>query len=121
MAENSDIKPQTIDAAILELLKAPDIKNLKDEDPASFHHFTGRWIRNSWGLWDPESSLHREFNAIGLFHADDMSGIIFETAHRILNKKPIDLPGQVNHYKKYWAKMGCDMKGNHLKGSESGE
>lgn len=121
MAENSYIKPLTIDAAVLEILGARDIENLKREDPGVFHHSTGRWIRNEWGLWDPKSPLHREFNAIGLFHADDMSGIIFETAHRILNKKPIDLLGQVNHYKKYWAKMGCDMKGNELNGSESGE
>jgi len=107
-------KPETIHDAVFDILKAHDIENLKNEDPAAFHHFTGRWIRNNWSLWDTESSLHKEFNAIGIFHADDMSGIILETAHRILNKEPINLAGQVNYYKAYWTKIGCDMRGNNL-------
>lgn len=110
--------PQTIDAAILEILMAPDIENLKDEDPAAFHHSTGRWLRNRWALWDTESALHKEFNAIGIFHADDMSEIILETAHRITNGHSPELSLQVSHYKEYWSKIGCDMKGNILKNED---
>lgn len=110
--------PQTIDAAILEILMAPDIENLKDEDPAAFHHSTGRWLRNRWALWDTESALHKEFNAIGIFHADDMSGIILETAHRITNGHSPELSLQVSHYKEYWSKIRCDMKGNRLKNED---
>jgi len=107
-------KPETIPDAVLQILNAPDADNLKDEDPASFHHLTGRWMRNNWGLWDTESKLHKEFNAIGIFHPDDMSGIILETAHRILNGKWADVAGQVMGYQRYWAKMGCDMRGNKI-------
>uniref|UniRef100_A0A6M3IXA9 DUF6794 domain-containing protein n=1 Tax=viral metagenome TaxID=1070528 RepID=A0A6M3IXA9_9ZZZZ len=94
--------PETILDAIIEILKANDREIFKNGDPVEFHHSAGRSIRNNWGLWDPESHLHKEFNSIGIFHADDMSGIILETAHRILNGKPIDLIGQVNGYKEYW-------------------
>ena len=106
--------PQTIDAAILEILMVPDIENLKYEDPAAFHHSTGRWMRNRWSLWDRESVLHKEFNAIGIFHPDDMSGIILETAHRIINGIPSDIAWQVRYCKAYWSKIGCDMSGNNL-------
>lgn len=107
--------PQTIVDAVIEILNAHDIENLKDEDPASFHHSTGRWMRNRWSLWDTESNLHKEFNSIGIFHADDMSGILLESAHRIINDMPADLCGQVSYYKAYWSKIGCDMRGNKIK------
>jgi len=108
--------PKTIDEAVFEILKSSDIENLKEEDPVSFHHSTGRWLRNKWGLWDQNSPLHRAFNAIGIFHGDDMSGIILESSHRILNGLPVDLREQVKYYQKYWLKTGCDMRGNKLKG-----
>jgi len=96
--------PETIHEAVLEVLMSKDCANLKCGDPVLFHHSTGRWMRNEWGLWDTKSKLSKEFNAIGIFHADDMSGIILETAFRILNKRPIDLVEQVNGYKEYWKK-----------------
>ena len=106
--------PQTIDEAVSKVLTIINNKSLKEEDSSLFHHIAGRWIRNNWGLWNINDPLHKEFNAIGIFHADDMSGIILETAHRILNGFPINLVGQVNHYKAHWTKMGCDMKGNKI-------
>lgn len=105
-------EPRTIAEAVEKILSAEDVALLKTTEASSFHHTTGRWIRNDWGLWNTNGPLHKEFNAIGIFHADDMSGIVLEIAHRILNGYPIDLAGQVNHYKAYWAKMGCDTKGN---------
>lgn len=43
-------------------------------DPILFHDSVGRWMRNTWGLWDDDSELRKFFNSIGIFHADDMSG-----------------------------------------------
>ena len=103
--------PETIHEAVLEILTAEDCANLKCGDPVQFHHNTGRWMRNNWGLWDTESKLNQEFNSIGIFHADDMSGIILETAHRILNGKSVDLAGQVMGYKEYWGKSSTGLKG----------
>ena len=114
--------PQTIVAAVIEILKAKDIENLKVEDPAAFHHSTGRWMRNRWLLWDKESALYKDFNSIGIFHPDDMSGIILETAHRIINGLSPHLAIQVSHYKEYWAKAGLDMSGNPIsKETENGD
>lgn len=80
--------------------KLPEIEAL-----AIYHHTTGRSIRNEWGLWDNSSKLHKEFNKIGIFHPDDMLGIIMTTLHRILNSKPIKLKDQIESYKEYWRKV----------------
>jgi len=66
-----------------------------------FHHTIGRQLRNNWGLWQ-NSPLSQWFFSIGVYHADDMSGIIFTTFHRYINKRQIDLAGQVVYYENYW-------------------
>ena len=103
-----------IEEVVKNLLKIEDTKEFIDEGSVAFHHTTGRSIRNSYNLWENSSLLHKEFNAIGIYHPDDMSGIILETVHRILTGKKIDLKGQVEKYKKYWKMNGRDMKGNEL-------
>jgi len=107
-------KPKDLVECVKILLKEEGIEEFKNKDPIEYHHSTGRSIRNDWGLWDSESNLHKFFNLIGIYHADDMSGIILDTVHRIINGIPIDLDGQVEHYKDYWKDAGCDMKGNKL-------
>lgn len=114
-------RPSTIANAVLGILNLDGIEDLKNNSPVLFHHSVGRQIRNSWELWSPASELHKDFNRIGIFHPDNMSGILFETAHRILNGKSVDLSGQVQHYKKYWTKCNCDMKGVPLDGSPLGK
>jgi len=107
--------PNNLLEAIICLLKENDEESLnffRQGKPHDFHHSVGRNIRNDWGLWDEESELHNFFNSIGIYHADDMSGMIFETLHRILNGKQVDLRGQIKKYQIYWNNLGCDMKGN---------
>ncbi len=70
----------------------------------TYHHGLGRWIRNNWGLWDETSQLHQWFEAYGIFHADDMSGIIFTSYYRKVKDINIDLHMQVAKYIEYWAK-----------------
>ena len=107
-------KPETICQAVREILNSPDAAALKEEGaPTKFHHFTGRWIRNNWGLWDNKSKLHKAFNEIGIHHPDDMSGIIMETAHRILNGKRVNLAGQIAATQKYWADYRRPMEGTY--------
>lgn len=62
-------------------------------------------VRNSWGLWK-KNKLTSYFNHLGIFHADDMSSIIFTSLHRRLNNKPLRLRKQIKYYKNYWIKQG---------------
>lgn len=95
-------KPKDLVEAVKTLLSFDNIEDFKNSNPIEFHHGTGRWIRNNWGLWDKKSEIHKFFNSIGVYHADDMSGIILNTTHRILNKQPIKLEEQVGKYINYW-------------------
>lgn len=73
------------------------------EDIATIRlHFTlGLYMRNHWGLWGT-SKLKRYFEALGVFHPDDMSTIILKSYHRYLNDKPLALDSQVQYYQKFW-------------------
>lgn len=67
-----------------------------------FHADFGRWMRNNWGLWSG-STLSKYFNELGVFHPDDMSGIILTSYWRRSRGVEIDLEGQVAECKAYWA------------------
>lgn len=99
--------PKTLDEAI-ELLQKQcspeDIELLKKEGhPPGWHFSGGMSLRNDWGLWHG-SVLAKHFNSLGIYHADDMSGIIMESLIRKLRGQPLDVEGQVKHYRDYWAK-----------------
>lgn len=69
------------------------------------HHSTGRWIRNNWGLW-VKGPLYDHFKKqYGLWHADDMSGVILTTLHRRLNGVPDDIEVQVEWYLEHWRRI----------------
>ena len=78
-------------------------KNGTEEDMGKQHHFLGRWLRNEWGLWH-ESKLAKWFNAKGIYHADDMSGIILTSFWREINSQSIKLDEQIKFYQDYWDK-----------------
>lgn len=93
------------------------IDHTEDEFSAYAHHASGQFIRNSWFLWwhegHPYSSWPASkppivgfFNELGIYHADDISGIIITSAYRKVNGKEIDLSGQVEHYKAFWKENG---------------
>jgi len=71
------------------------------EFSSSVHMGFGLGIRNDWQLWSG-SRLSKYFNNIGIQHPDDMSGIIFNSYHRYLTNKDIELDKQVAFYKAYW-------------------
>lgn len=108
-------KPKTLDEAIKTLIDniPEDSKQeLRDGDIAiaAIHHTVGRGIRNDWGLWDINSDLHKHFKEMGIWHADDMSGIILESVIRTLKEEPIKLDEQIKFYRNFWEKNG----GNEL-------
>ena len=47
----------------------------EDEFSGRYHLGFGMWMRNNWGLWK-SSRLSRYFNSLGVYHPDDMTGII---------------------------------------------
>jgi hypothetical protein len=75
----------------------------EDEFTAKAHFGIGMWLRNNWRLWG-DSRLSKYFNDLGIFHPDDMSGIILTSYHRYLLGQDIKLGEQVNYYKEYWKK-----------------
>ena len=113
METNKSEIPTTLDEALDLLLKkftAEDLETLKRTGvPPWWHLGGGMAVRNEWGLWRG-SALAQQFKALGIFHADDMSGIIMESLVRKLRGEPLDVPGQVKYYQAYWAKQSAGKK-----------
>ena len=108
-------KPRTLSEAVRAMdyiLTDKDKERFQewDEDKiiAATHHNIGRWIRNNWGLWDESSKLHKFFKSLGIWHADDMSGIILTTYYRKVHNLLPKLDEQIAHYIEYWKK--CDTQ-----------
>lgn len=106
--------PTTIVEAVQMLLKFENVNDLKERGPVTYHHTTGRWIRNEWGLWNNESALYKEFTEIGIEHPDDMSGILLGVTYNILVGKPISLIEQVRYYQHYWRQVNKAGKGEEV-------
>lgn len=86
-----------------------EMKAGTESDMGRYHFSTGMWMRNEWGLWSG-SRLSRWFNDRGIFHPDDMSGIILTSFWRHLNDQPIGLEGQIAECQRYWEEQAQPMK-----------
>lgn len=86
-----------------------EMKAGTETDMIRYHFSTGMWMRNEWGLWSG-SRLSRWFNDRGIFHPDDMSGIILTSFWRHLNDQPIGLERQIAEYQRYWEEQAQPMK-----------
>ncbi|MHC4086983.1 MAG: DUF6794 domain-containing protein [Planctomycetota bacterium] len=100
--------PKDIEDSFRELktiLTDEDLKKFKESDTLVDYHFgLGMWIRNNWGLWS-QSRLSIYFNDMGVFHPDDMSGIILACFHRHLNGQDIKFKEEVETHVKYWEEV----------------
>jgi len=65
------------------------------------HMGLGMWMRNNWGLWKGKE-LAEYFNSIGIYHPDDMSGIILTSYYRELHDQEWKVDEQVKYYQDYW-------------------
>lgn len=81
-----------------------------ENDGAGLHHSLGQWIRNHWGLWKGGNELTDFFNENGIWHADDMSGIIISSYIKMLKEEEVNLDGQIEYYKKYWKDKKIDIE-----------
>lgn len=90
------------------LLSPEDIDTIKskksEDDLVDLHFGLGLWMRNNWGLWRG-SRLNKYFNDLGIYHPDDISGIILDSYWRRLNDLPIKLEEQIKYYQDYWEEM----------------
>ncbi|NJL70974.1 MAG: hypothetical protein HC888_04825 [Candidatus Competibacteraceae bacterium] len=113
MPMNIDRVPKNLDEAIEMIVESMDESEkakIRREgfDPLHHHFGVGIWMRNNWSLWDEETPFSRWFRSKGIFHADDMSGIITKSVVRHLRGEAIDLDGQVVYYRNYWTRQGID-------------
>ena len=73
--------PGNLEQAIEELDKElpEDSKEyLLEHGALSVHNSLGRWIRNTWGLWEDNSELKHNMVKLGFSHPDDISNFIIE-------------------------------------------
>jgi hypothetical protein len=86
---------------------------LKMETPdemSALHHTAGMSLRNGLGLWKEDSTLSRYFQGrFGVYHADDMSGMIFEALWHRVHGIPYDPHPTVERYRKHWADYGLNL------------
>ena len=79
-------------------------KSIIESDFTSRLHLNfGMSLRNSWGLW-AGSRLSAYFNTLGIYHPEDMSGIILRSYYRHNRGLEINLKGQIKESKDYWEK-----------------
>jgi len=69
------------------------------------HHSLGMYLRNNWGLWG-ENELAKNLYEMGIFHPDDMSGIILDSYQRKIKGENIRLDEQLKYYQDYYRKTG---------------
>lgn len=67
------------------------------------HFGLGLTIRNQWGLWSG-SRLSEYWKKKGVFHPDDMSGIILRCYHRHLTGKPMRARKLIRNSRRSWRK-----------------
>lgn len=95
----------TLDKIYSDSTKTEIAKMDEDEYSSGNHLFgIGIWMRNNWQLWGG-SRLSKYFNQLGIYHPDDMSGIIMDSYHRYLRNEEIHLEAQIKYYQDYWEKM----------------
>ena len=81
-------------------------RDMEESDAICGIHLTGGMnLRNHLNLWG-ENDLTKWFKSIGIVHGDDISGIIFTSTHRRLNKKNIELDKQIKIYQDHWKRQG---------------
>ncbi len=101
--------PKDLNDAITTLKKDLDrasqqkIKDCKtaDEFMGLAHFSLGMGLRNSWGLWGG-SRLAKWFNSKGVFHPDDMSGVILEALWSDLTGHAFSFEQKAAEYQAYW-------------------
>jgi hypothetical protein len=107
---NLDKVPKNLEEAleILDGLAETDKSYLKANGSVSVHFGFGGWLRNNWSLWEKDTPFVLWFNKLGIYHADDMSGIILEAFIARLRGEPYDMQPTIQRYRNHWSSIGLD-------------
>lgn len=103
--------PATFEAAVMAVKAHLRTQPLEARcDGFWLHHVYGMRLRNAWGLWvgRESSPLVTELNKLGLFHADDMSGLIIDCALRDMAGEPRRIDEDIRRYRDHWTRNGVD-------------
>jgi hypothetical protein len=102
-----DKAPKTLDEAVQFLFDhtAADekVEFSKEPEGTSTMFWGGMAMRNNWGLWEKGQPLTQWFREHRIWHADDMSSIIYRAFWCKLNDKPFNINDEVVYYLNYWA------------------
>jgi uncharacterized protein DUF6794 len=109
-SKKENYKPVNLEEAVEQLkiihhdsTKQKILEMTEDEFLGGSHMGLGMWMRNNWGLWKGKE-LANYFNSIGIYHPDDMSGIILTSYYRELHGQEWKVDEQVKYYQDYWKK-----------------
>jgi len=94
-----------------------EFKNKSEKELSEYHMGLGLWLRDNWGLWGG-SRLSKYFNQLGIFHPDDMSGIIIDTFWSKLNNRPQRLNDKIEFYQEYWKSQETPKEGSPKDGAK---
>lgn len=93
------------------------IQQMSKKDFTGRNHFGfGLWMRNNWQLWGG-SRLSKYFKELGIYHPDDMSGIILDSYHSYLTEEELNLEQQVKYYEAYWSASREPIRKEYPKGA----
>jgi hypothetical protein len=83
-----------------------------DSAIASAHHGLGRWIRNSFSLWEQKPNKLRQWFIDNFFidNPDDISSLILINFHQIKNGNIPNLNKYIYKYHKHWEKTNPNYK-----------
>jgi hypothetical protein len=102
--------PKDLEDSFVELRKMlhplmlDEMKESTEQGMIRYHMGLGLWIRNFW-IRAPRSRLKDYFNRLGLFHPDDISGVILTSFWRHLHAQSIELEEQIKYHQAYWQKL----------------
>lgn len=110
MKFNQDIVPSNLDDAVDTLYNGlcdESIEFITENEYITTHHSLGRYIRNSWSLWDKETILVKWFEEnYGITHADDISSVILNALWSKVRKVEPRTEDLVDKCKKHWEMYG---------------
>lgn len=72
------------------------------------HMDLGAYLRNNWKLWQ-STELTKKLQQMGIFHPDDMTGVILTSYQRKLKGEDIKLQEQIDYYKEFWRNKGTPI------------
>lgn len=107
-SQDTIYKPATIDDAANYFVKKwsnETKEKFLEKGPTLAHFSIGMWVRNNWIHGNRDSLLVNQFNTLGIYAADDMSGVILELVYKRLKKLPENMDSIIQPYKEFWSQQ----------------